>query len=486
MLPPPRSWKTSGVLLGLSGLIDLLAFPAGYLGKEHDDALYVLAAQDLAHGHYRHWFLPGQPPITEFTPGYPALLAPVAFFAGAEPAAFQIYNWLILALCDFAVWIWLKRRHSPETAALLTLFFAASPLVLSRAGRVMPEAAFLACVLAALMLWERGAAWAAGAAALACLMLRPAGLPLAAALAAASLARRRFREAAIIGALPAAGLAGWALWCRSSGGLREVSELAWNYGGAGTLEFVRVASENAVHMAAALGAAALPVSWAEGAAAPWLGGLLLGTAAAGAARALKPLRDADPGDLFFFGSLLMHLLWPWWYDRYWLPLLPFLGSLATRAGARVFAGGEKVPAALLAAFLLWQFLVQGRLWTRRRPADARPELAETYAWIRDHTSSADGFASLFYARDLLYTGRVFGPLPEAGSSAELRRELARRRQRYVLWQNEPDLGFSLGPESAPARRLNGLGRLLDDPSAFRLAHRDETGAARLYETRPLP
>jgi hypothetical protein len=191
-------------------------------------------------------------------------------------------------------------------------------------------------------------------------------------------------------------------------------------------------------------------------------------------------RAADPGDLFFAGSLAMHLLWPWWYDRYWLPLLPFLASaLATGIGSWLPRRGERATALALSAFLAWQFAAQGRLWLRPGPDRLRPELSETYAWIRANSSPADGFASLFYARDLLYTGRVFGPPPEADSAAGLRDALARRRQRYVLWQDAPDLGFSLA--TGGSSRPLALGRLLEDPSAFRLVHADARSGARLYE-----
>jgi hypothetical protein len=467
------------LFLGLAGLLQLLALPGRYVGKEHDDALYILASQGLLWGEYRLWFIPGHPPNTQFPPGFPALLGPVSFLFPDSLFAYQLFSAFILLLCNAAVWLWLKRRHPPGTALVLALLFALNPLVLSRVGTVMPEPAFLLAALGVLLIWDRDAqGWATGALLLAGYSLRPAALPLWAAVWIALLIHGRRR--ALIGAVagPALGLLAWTLWSKQTGGVQEIHELALTYGSQVWDRLFVYAAANARHLAEAWGSTFLPVSWAATSWPFWLGLALLALSLGGVSQGLRPWKKAEPAELFLVFSLLMHLAWSWWFDRYLLVLLPFLYSGLARALPPLQAASRRWTGVLAVVFL-GQFMIQGRLWLQA-DSSQKPELADTYEWIRSHTSPQDIFASAFYGRDVLHTGRVFVWFPAAGSPQDFLQKLSGRRIRYVLWQDGLNLGFS----STENQTLEGLKRLegyLQDAQTFRLVHADASGKARLYE-----
>lgn len=466
--------------LAVIALVQLAAFPAGYVGKEHDDALYVLASQSLLEGRYRMWFIPGRPPNTQTTPGLPALLLPAAWLAPENLLGYQFLAFLLLLLTDAALWYWLRRRFSAPAATALTALALLNPLVLARVGVVMPEVPFLSAALAVLLVWDRpGWAWGTGVLLLAAYLIRPAALPLWLAVGLALAFRRRWMDLAKAAVFPALGYALWRAWSRQGGGIQENLELAKSYGTQFFLNGFHIAAANLGRIADTMGAPFLPLSAAGTPAAAVLGGVLLALSTAGAFRLLRRDR-AEPAALFLILSLAMHVFWPWWYFRYLVPLLPFLLWTGTALCPRPLP--RRAAAVILAwCVVIFQWSAQGRYWTFAGRA-GQPEMADTYAWVRANTPPETRLAGLLYGRDVLYTGRVVLPLPSYRSGEEFRGALRRAHVRYVLWEDRRDFGFSLARDPA----LNDIGKLrdvLESSGGFAPAFDDPAGRTRVFELR---
>jgi hypothetical protein len=202
-------------------------------------------------------------------------------------------------------------------------------------------------------------------------------------------------------------------------------------------------------MSRAWGSAFLPPSAPEDFSA-LIGAVLLGLAAWGLWRQRK---TAGPGELFLLGNLAIHAFWPWWYDRYFLTLLPFL---LISAAHRLENVSRRFRLGILAGLAVFSFTVHGRHWMAAKP-DMRPPQEEAYEWIRGRTDPSALFTSPFYAREALHTGRIFLPLPLAKDTGLFQ---------YVWWEGLPDMGFSTA-EISPAAAFSRWGDLLKDPALFR-------------------
>jgi len=466
-----------------AALIQFLSLPNGYVGKEHDDALYVWAALALHYGEYRYFFAPGRPPI-DMTPGLPALLCPVAAVFGAHLWAYQIALWALLALTNVAVWFWLKRRHPPPVALCLALLFALNPLTLARAGVVMPEAPALFVSLLVLLALEKPAGGAGlGAGTLIGYLIRPAALPLFAAVWGRLAMARLWRALALSVLIPVLGAAAWASWTRRAGGMQESRELSRFYSRDAGARGVEIAAFNAARGTESLGATLLPLRWADNAGpARAAGGVLLLLTAAGLLRALKR-KDPDPAVLFLIAGAVMHLFWPWWYDRYLLTWLPFILSFAVLGLPAKARAHPKFLGAALGAALAAQFAWQGR-FSLGKEAGAEPPLAATYGWIRGHLPTNGAVASAYYGRDALYAARPFRSLPIGATPAETWERLTAARVGYVLWYELGDTGFSTAGPSPLADSFNATQDLLRNPALFAPVFRDPAGGAVLYRLIP--
>lgn len=483
-----RFWKNPWTWISAAALIQLYVLPNGYLGLEHDDALYALATQALSQGHYRFWYQPGQPPITTLTPGYPLLLLPFHLLSSGRENIYPFANWLFLVAADVLAWLWLKKRQSAPIALLLTLLFALNPLVLSRAGRVMPEVAFLACVLAVLLLWEKPGwpAWATGLGLLACWMIRPAAWPLLAAFWLVFALRKNWRSLFACVVVPLSGIGLWTHWAHRAGRIAaESGELLDTYGRAGLGDLLSVAWTNAGQMAHQLGASFLPASFSETFLALLIGGALIGLCLWGLRK--KLLKGWEPAGLFLLGSFLMHLLWPWWFPRYWLPLLPFLAGYAMEGYSSSRSGqpSRKVPAVLISILVL-QFLLKGSPLLTEEKNALPEELRDSYAWIAQNTPSDTLFCSVFSGRDTVQTGRAFLPMPKTEDPAVFLRYLDERDVRYVFWTEPRGLSFSNKDLDFMTRLLTKEKRVLEDPSVFTAVYKDPTRGIRIFEKKHKP
>lgn len=465
----------------LLGLIPWWAAPRGFLGAENDDALYVLAARALAEGHYRMWFLPGRPPFTDTTPGFPALMLPSAWLAPDNFLAHQLLAAFYLALAAAAVALWFRRRHFVLAAVVLGAAFAFNPLVLSRAGVVMPEAAFILAVLGVLALLP-GPGHKTGIALLGAYLIRPAALPLWGAVWLSLALQKRRRDLWGAAVIPVAGFALWSLWARAGGGVQETKELSLLAAALREGRGLELVLANLGQFAETWGRTLLPLPWATRPAAATLAGAgIAAIAARGIGQRLRANR-ADIVSWFLIASLAMHALWPWWYERYLVALLPFLLEAVAAGLPPAFKARPRAAAVVAGILLGAAFLSQNIPLWRGGEAGRAPTLKNTYAWIQTNSTPADGFASALYARDLLWTGRVFQPLGTAASSEDLAASLKKRRARFVLWERNVDFGLSRN-DNALARGLAGTAAALNDTARFHPVYADAAERTTIYEVR---
>ena len=427
-------------LLAAASLTVLAAAPAQYLGRQQDDLLYLISAEALSRGHYRLFTVTGAPPLTMITPGFPLLLLPVTLLFGENHAAHQAYAALALAALPWALWFWLRRRLDDETSALVAALAATSPIALSQSGAVMSEPFYALIMVALLLTLEKPAS---GWLYLLLTQVRPAGLS-----AAAALDWRRLWPAAV-GALL------WSAWSYSvSGEVQELQELRLSFQGQGWLFPLRVAFDNLLFYLSAWGNSYVP-----------FGGLALGTLLA--ALAAKGARG--PAGLMLAGAGLMHLVWAWQYERYLLPLLPWL-----LWGVAVALKRRAKPA--LAALLLAQTALHTWRWALKPSPFAEPELRAAYAWLREHSKPDEALASALPVRDGYWAVRPASPLPRE----DIARRLKSRGVRWVLWQKDLDVGLSAARAAAISVLLEQAEARLSGPE-FRLAYED--AQARIYEVR---
>lgn len=472
------------MLLSAASLLTLAAAPAQYLGRQHDDIINVVAALSLVSGRYELITSPFTPAGSLPLPGFPLLLAPLAWLAGDRGGLYQAFCALILAGLPWTVYLWLRRRLEPSAALLVSLLAATSPLTLSQAGVVMPEGAYAVLCLG-LLVWlgspqaSRRCGWT-GAALAALTQLRPAGISLLPAVLAGPLAARRWKEAAWTALPPIVGLGGWVAWSSARGGPQEAGEIAEAYGGRSPEDLIRLAAENAQFYLSSLGAALLPAGDPSGAPATILGA---GLAAAALVGGLKVWRRSrwDAGLWTLGTAAVMHLAWGWRYERYLLPVIPIVWWLAAEAFGRI-----RLPALVLCLglqCLRLPAIVAGSPW-------ARPELERTYSWIRAHAPSGSVLASPLYVRDAYYCGMPSVPLPSAADPAGFAGWLRRARVTHILWQAGLDVGVSLPDSSLRVDRLNQAQAHLGDGRFFQLAYEERRERARVYRLReeapPIP
>lgn len=462
------------MVLALTSLFILRSAPAQYLGRQQDDLVYIIASHALSHGGYRNFTTPGKPPLTMMTPGFPALLLPVTYIFDEWMPAYQIFCALILAASPWILWLWLRRKLPDDaTAALAAALFGTSPLVLSQAGTVMSEGAYAAAAVAFLWAMERSKAKPGGFLLLLLTQLRPAGLSLAPAALARPLWERRWKDAAII-VLPAAcAMICWFWWSsRVSSGMEKIVELKLFYAGHSWDRLLLVAQDNLRYYLSSWGSCYLPRRWAEGPAALAAGGALFFLSLIGLGVVLwrNPL---DPAPLMLLGAMAMHGVWSWHYERYLIPMLPWLiWSMAVALGER--------PRVKLCLLLAAQIVFQSHQWLGRT-SWSKVELAQTYDWLKSHSSGPDILSSALYVRDGYYAERPSLPLPDSPQPEVFAGWLSRWKVKFVIWQDDLDIGLSLENSSANHQLLDRAGRFLKgDPGRYTLIYENRREKSRIY------
>lgn len=470
-----RATLWSAAALAAASLLILACAPAQYFGRQQDDLLYFISAHALAEGHYRLFTSPLMAPLVMITPGFPLLLLPLAWLAPDAHALAQAFCAVLQAALPWALYFFLKRRLEPLVALLVALLVASSPILLSQAGTVMSETAYLLSTLALLAALERRGARAelgAGAWLLAATQIRPAGLSLLPGV----LAGRRRAPAPLARLLGPAGVGAalWSLWSWSvSGQVQELQEFRLSYSGRPAGRVLAVAWENLVFYLETWGGSYLPSGWSGASA--WAGLALAALAAAGCRRALR--RDpADRASWLLIGAAAMHAVWAWQYERYLIPLLPFL-----LAAAASILGRYARPA--LAALLAAQLLVHAPRWVGARGAWASPELARSYEFLRTRTRPEEVLASALFVRDGYHAGRPSVPLPDAADADAFASSLRRRRVSLVLWQGQLELGLTAQRSSPLRERVDRAGAHLETRRLFELIHEDREEGSRVYRPR---
>jgi hypothetical protein len=473
-MPRRLAWILAALTAASAAI--LLAAPSQYLGRQQDDLLYIIGSQSLAQGGYRLFTCIGQPPMVAVVPGFPILLLPVTWLCRGCLGAYQMFCALVLASLPWLIWWWCRRRLGELESVLVALLFATSPLVLCQSGTVMSEGSY--AVLAVLFLIAAEAReWpAVGVLLLALAQLRLAGFSL---LPAALWGPWRLRERRAIcwSALPAV-LAAllWFAWSHAaSQGAGEFHELELrsSYQGHSWLHVLAVAYDNARYYLAEWGGSFLPLRWSRSAG---LAGAALAALALRGAWLLRREEPARPAVLMLGGAIALHAFWPWQYDRYLIPLLPWMiWLLAAGAGARARW--------LLGFLLVLQLSFHTARWTSGVEAWRQPELSRTYAWLQGHTGPADALSSALNVRDGFLCSRPSLPLPEATESGGFAEALRRFRVRRVLWQDGIDVGLSLRRTATVKRKLGRIRSYLEDGRWFRLVHAEPEERSRIYELR---
>jgi hypothetical protein len=313
-------------------------------------------------------------------------------------------------------------------------------------------------------------------------LIRPAALPLWGAvwISLAFQKRRRDLWGAVL--IPVAGFALWSLWARSGGGVQEAKELPLLAGVFREGRGLELVTANLRQFMETWGRTLLPLPWARNTVLATLAGSGIAAVAVwGTGRRLRADR-ADAVSWFLIGSLAMHALWPWWYERYLVALLPFLLGAVAAGLSPALKARPRATAVAAGIVLGAAFFSQNIPLPRRGEAGRAPTLKNTYAWIQSNTTPADGFASALYARDLLWTGRVFQPLGTSAAAEDLAASLKKRRARFVLWERQVDFGLTR-EDNALARGLASTASALDDTARFRPVHTEAAERTTIYEVR---
>ncbi len=465
--------------MAAASLLILCAAPAQYLGRQHDDILYLIASHALASGGYGLLTSPGTPPLVMLTPGFPLLLLPITLLAGEWHTAHQIFCTLILAAVPWIIWAWLKRRLDAASAILIAMIFATSPLVLSQAGTVMTEGTYTLLMALILILMESKtgktkAPWVGGLL-LALIQVRPAGISAIPAVLARPLAERRWKTAAWA-VLPAVvGLLLWSVWSYSVyGAVQELEEFSLSYKGHPWLHPFLVAWDNGGFFLSSLGSCFLPARWGSGAPALLAGISVMGLTLRGCWLVWKKNRS-DPAVLMLVGGLLMHTIWAWHYERYLIPFLPWiLWGVAHALGKR--------SAPILAVLLGCQVFFQTPRWLGKT-AWSNPELLETYDWLKKAEPTAGILVSPLYVRDAFYTGKPSLPLPITDDSASFAQALQAQKVSFILWQADLDVGLSVDRLATIRKILEQAGSHLKDEQYFRVLYENNDENSRIYQLR---
>ncbi|MEK7746417.1 MAG: hypothetical protein AAB576_07115, partial [Elusimicrobiota bacterium] len=458
-----------------------------------DDAYYIIGARSLLQGSFSFLNRPQAPPILQYWPGYPLLLAPwAALFPGSLPALqassllFTLGSLLLLA-SSFAA------RLSPPGSAFLLFLCAFNPLTLAYCGSVMAEPAYLLLSLWAFKLSESwsgrftlGKSVFFGLLLGFCILVRPMGLALACAFILSRLREGDKRRAFLWAALSAAAAGAW--WLRNSllsGGFPQAAEWAGMFGlsGGPAGGLAKNLLRNAAFYASAPGELSFPPPFSPGS---WrtfysdaAAGLFWFGALAGLARCL---REEGPGVLplylgFYAGMLL---LWIHPDIRYLLPILPLLlwlylkglDSLAStlRVNLRAFA---LLPCLLIAAEA---FSLAGKV---SAPNRYNTPALRSYQRLRELVPADATILCSMAGRVHLYTGRSTEEFPHLPDPSGFMAHLRRLRVSHVLLTRE-DFLESPGINAWDKARAQAA-PYLEDPGLFRVVYDDPGEEARIFE-----
>jgi len=446
--------RVRGSTAGLLAVLALAAWLYGWaqdparFGFYHDDGVYAVMAKSLAEGRgYRILSLPGEPAQTKYPPFYPLLLS-LVWRAGPEfpanlPPLLALSAVLVLAALLLVYGFLVCELGSGRGLALLAVALSAVNVrVLMMSGSLYSEALYTLVSVAALWACSRyaGADHRTGLGILAGLGLglsfltRSIGLSLVLAAAAYLGWARAWKKLSLVLAVAALLVLPWLFW-RWYAGVDAANPLVASYTSYAvnfldTIDspglLLNVVRKNLFHLLVLFApVVTLSVDYAQ-TGRPLVLGLLVATFALmtlGFLRALVTQRRLlEWYVLFYVGTLLVTPYTS--YDRFLLPLLPFLWlylldqalrlmRVPARRAAGVAPGGWRwAPAAAAVALggvvLYWHFSTVSHLIARENPAyrEVQRRRSPVFHWLRANTGHDDvllcyDFDPLYY----LYSGR---------------------------------------------------------------------------------
>lgn len=489
-----KAWKAGLPWAGLAALY-LLCLRAYYVGFFNDDAFYLIGARSLLQGRYAELNAPGLPPLS-YHPGYPILLAPLAWITDGSLLAAQLLSVALTLACVRLLGLCFAAEASTAVVSAAAAAAALNPLMVSMSGTVLSDIPLLAVTLLLLLAarrhWEDASAWLwarLGALAGYACLVRTSGSALLAALVLCLLSERRWRAAL------SAGLSGGCVFGayllrnhfatgRSEGHWLEILD-AW--------KDLRAWDNASFYLHELFGRALFrwPAVPGRGLLEALTLALCVTALAAGLkAWGLKGWRKLVPAYASIYA--VVHLVWPKQGGRYLISILPlvcvllFLGL--ERIGHRWKLGNRAVWAALalslaLCAAPVWG-IVAASLWGWT-PLTTPPE--RTVAWIGQATRVGDVFAAELDGRLYLLTGRQTVHLRKIAEPETFFRWLRERGVSYVLsFPTDYIMRTPAGNLEADPLRRERLDALLADSNRYERVFSDAAEGSAVYRVRFRP
>jgi hypothetical protein len=344
-----RTWLVWGGVAGLlllhAGLAWARRMPGVLTGE--DEAIYLLLARELANLRYSDIFLTHQPTHAMYPPAYPAALLLWSLIAGPRFDGFLIIGIASSAGALLLTFLAVRRLVSAGVALLVLAALAVNPHLVERAGALATEAPYMLLTMVAL--WstlhgDKRSVLIAGAAAIMAALTRSIGMTVFAALAANWLWGRRYAAAAV-GASAALTVGAWLVWSFAAPGKLVGASYAADFaqGGVGRgtalLGFPAVLAHrmatNVPNYAGIAVPSILPLPLVGGTALDNMLAALL-TVVGLTTGMLILWRSWRVAVLYVLATAAVLAIWPWYIERFVMPLLPLLvTALLLGVGAAV-------------------------------------------------------------------------------------------------------------------------------------------------------
>jgi len=440
------------IILAGSGFLYYAAISPQRFGRGHDDSVYLTTAKALATGEgYRIISLPYQPAQTKYPPFYPLILSVVWRLYPSFP---ENLPWMMLLSSAAAVGFLalsykylVEQQYSLPWQALLAVgLTAVNWRLVTLATSVYSEMVYALLSIAVLYLaekYEKKKAAMLGVTALSSLaglafLTRSIGVALIASVCVYYATRKEWRKSLMVAGIGGVFIIGWFAWCRANrttfDGInvayytdywRDLSETVTGMQNTSHmprfLVFANVIGRNAILLILlSIPVVCLGISYD---AVLYFGFAFIFVAAGFIRQIRKGLRLLH---IYIILFLLLTLPIPGSYDRYLIPLLPFLllyfitevGALISLVRKQVLEGkmSNRISAGFIGLALVIAIGIAGynyasetywRLDASSLTKTIRPakEDAEVLRWISENTNPTDVLISY---RDLLYylyTGR---------------------------------------------------------------------------------
>ncbi len=465
------------VLIVAAALLYGLCRYAYFVGFFNDDAFYVIGARSLLQGRYVELNQPGTPPLVNYMPGYPALLAIVMRFFPDSFLPLQLFS---VAMAAVGLFVFSKIVDGEESFLITTLALAAAafnPLYVSLSAQLLsdiPYFLFSMLVFAwAARIWPHNdwRLWfvLAGLAGFT-YCIRPAGLSLGLALLAALLIERRWKTAFIF--ILFLGFSVMPFASRQAS--RYASEYVSSYSPTlSSYYFREIFVRNLLRW---------PVTW------KWLDGLsIMGGLVLMGIGALRFGLSGWKKSLLIYLTVyaIAHFFWSKESGRYIYPVFPFVAFF-------IFSGIHKKKAAITLAIAVGACYFRPLLNIVESSAIAPNALnsapQETMEWIRSHTDEADIFAAELDGQLFLLTGRQAVHLPKIFEKEMFLAWMESRNVHYIWVEAVPFLmrthqGGTVH-DAYPAARLL---EIVNDSKRFELAFssvKEKTAVYRFIKIMP--